>query len=126
MVPGMTAPLSLMNASGKPCVVFLADDRGGGSDPGPTGWPGLKALARWSRQTVLNTMRDRIGSYVPAIDLVLEHRRLVLVETSSARAVAWQRALSAGTAPIIALVPPELALGVPIRTSSGKARGRLN
>lgn len=111
--PGLAAPLDLMNASGKPCVVFVADDRGGGSDPGPLGWPELDDLARWSRQTILNTMQDQIGSYVLAIDFVLEHQRLVLVETSSARAAAWQRALSAGTAPVIALVPPETALALP-------------
>ena len=113
LVPGMAAPLGLMNTFGKPIVVFIADDRGGGSDPGPLGWPQLDDLARWSRQTVLNTMRDRVGSYIPAIDLALEHRRLVLVETTSARAAAWERALSAGTAPIIALVPPEIALASP-------------
>jgi len=113
LVPGMAAPLDLMTASGKPIVVFVADDRGGGADPGPAGWPELDDLARWSRQSILNTMRDRVGSYVPAIELVLEHKRLLLVETSSARAAAWQRALSVGTAPIIALVPPEVALAVP-------------
>jgi len=113
LVPGMAAPLGLMNKSGKASVVFIADDRGGGHDPGPAGWPGLNDLARWSRQTILNTMRDRIGTYVPAIELVLEHKRLVLVETASARAAAWERALSLGTAPIIALVSPEIALAVP-------------
>ncbi len=126
LVPGMAAPLDLMTGSGKPCVVFVADDCGGGGNPGPVGWPELDTLARWSRQTILNTMRDQVGSYVPAIDVVLEHKRLVLVETSSARAVAWQRALSAGTAPIIALVPPGIALAVPNRTRSSKTRGRLN
>ncbi len=113
LVPGMAAPLGLMNKSGKASVVFIADDRGGGHDPGPAGWPGLNALARWSRQTILNTMRDRVGSYVPAIDIVLEHKRLVLVETAPARLAAWERALSVGTAPIIALVPPEIAVAVP-------------
>ena len=110
---GIAAPLALMNGSGKPCVVFVADDRGGGADPGPAGWPELDTLARWSRQTILNTMRDRVGSYGPAIDLVLEHKRLVLVETTPARVAAWKRALSAGTAPIIALVQPEVALNLP-------------
>ncbi len=113
LVPGMAAPLGLMNKSGKASVVYIADDRGGGHDPGPAGWPGLNALARWSRQSILNTMRDRVGSYVPAVDIVLEQKRLVLVETAPARLAAWERVLSVGTAPIIALVPPEIALAVP-------------
>jgi len=113
LTPGMVAPLDLMDGSGKPIVVFLADDRGGSVDPGPAGWPELDDLACWSRQSILNTMRDRVGSYVPAVDIVLEHKRLVLVETAPARLAAWERALSVGTAPIIALVPPEIALAVP-------------
>ncbi len=113
LTPGMAAPLDLMNASSKPIVIFIADDRGSGVDPGPVGWPELDDLARWSKQSILNTMRDRVGSYVPALDIVLEHKRLVLVETASARLAAWERALSIGTAPIIALVPPEVALAVP-------------
>lgn len=73
----------------------------------------MSAPPRWSRQTILNTMREQVGTYVPAIELVLEHERLLLVETAPARLPAWERTLSVGTAPIVALVPPEIALAVP-------------
>lgn len=120
LVPGMAAPLGLMNKSGKASVVFIADDRGGGHDPGPAGWSDLDQLARWARQLVINPLREEIGSYIPAVAVALEHQRLVLIETAVSRVAAWQRAFSATKAPVVVLVSLEVALSLP--TKIGKVR----
>ncbi len=102
---GQTAPLSALDRSRAPAVVLIGDDVADGHDPGPVGWPNLQRIMRWGRFALINATGGRALHYEAAVDLARLHRKVILVETGTARAAGWLAQCQAAHVPAIELRP---------------------
>lgn len=102
---GQHAPLSAIKKSNAPAIVVIGDDAADGLDPGPSGWPCTGRLIRWANRGLINATGGTVEDYRGAVVLAIHCRRLLLVETGSARAMQWQRLFAAAGKPTINLHP---------------------
>lgn len=105
---GQTPPLSKLNHTQLPAIVLLTDDDDA-TRLGPDGWPHAARILRWARGAMLHGTGGQPGHYKLAVLGALQHRRLVLVETSSAQLGAWATMAFRTIAPgrILVLQPPD-------------------
>ena len=104
---GQNAPLSTLNKAGIPAIVVIGDDAADGLNPGPSGWPCTGRLIRWATHGLINATGGRVEDYRSAVALAVHCKRLVLVETGSARAGEWLRLFVAAGKPTINLHPTD-------------------
>ena len=110
---GQNAPLSTLNKAGIPAIVVIGDDAADGFDPGPSGWPCTGRLIRWAKRGLINATGGTVEDYRSAVAMAVHCRRLVLVETGSARAADWLRLFVAAGKPTINLHPVDGVHPVP-------------
>jgi hypothetical protein len=77
----------------RPTLVIIGDDDY--RSTGPAGWKCAKAMLRWSRWTCLHAAGVQVEQYRALVAATILHRRMMLVETSSAMLPAWSAALQA-------------------------------
>jgi hypothetical protein len=98
------APMRTMERSLRPVIMVLGDDDYAAT--GPSGWAGWQRLSYWARGAVVHATGADIVSYRMAIGLALVARRFLLIETDSAHAHDWGRALHRRNIPAVGLLPP--------------------
>jgi len=104
---GHSAPLRMLDRAKAPAVVVVGDDFADGFDPGPAGWPGLPRVARWARLAVINATGGRRDHYARFVQFAVESRKMLLIETGTARADAWLDVLRSARVPTIVLRPED-------------------
>jgi hypothetical protein len=72
----------------RPSVLLIGDDDG--MDRGPAGWPGVEKAITWGRWFLLHGAAAERHHYELAIAAAHLHRRVVVIECSSATMPAWQ------------------------------------
>lgn len=72
----------------RPILVILGDDDA--SPTGPAGWHDAERLVRWARFIALHAAGAEPQHYAAAVLATQTHRRLLLIETSTAQLEAWQ------------------------------------
>lgn len=87
--------------------MVIGDDAADGFDPGPAGFPGLPRLMRWVRFAVVNATGGVRQHYETFVALTIERRKLVLVETGTARADAWVGVCRRAEVPMLVLKPED-------------------
>jgi len=102
---GQTAPLGALDRSRAPAVVLIGDDVADGLDPGPAGWPTVPRIMRWARFCLINATSGHALHYGVTVELARLHRKVVLVETGTARAADWLALCQAAHVPAIELRP---------------------
>lgn len=102
---GTTAPLKVLDRARMPAVVLVGDDFADGLDPGPAGWPGLPRLTRWARLAVVNATGGVREHYEQFVTLAVGHRKLLVIETGTARADAWLAVCRVAEVPTIVMRP---------------------
>lgn len=105
----MTDPAAAWPAAGlarlpQPVVVIVGDDPGGDGARGPLGWKAAERMRRWCRWAMIHGAGGEAAHYAAAGDAAAMAGRVLLVETSSAHAVAWRKYL--GVPGLIVLPPP--------------------
>jgi len=99
-------PLRALTRAGQPAVVVVGDDFADGTDTGPDGWGCAKRLTRWARRAIIHATGGTADDYRGAVLVALQCRRLVLVETGTARVLAWHHLFATAGVSTINLVPP--------------------
>jgi hypothetical protein len=74
-----------------PALVLLGDDDHATPD-GPDTWPLAPRVLRWARFVVVHGGAGRPEHYEHVVALTAVHRRVVMIECSSASILAWQAA----------------------------------
>ncbi len=74
-----------------PALALLGDDDHSPLD-GPDSWPIAPRVLRWARFVVIHGGAGRPEHYEHVLSLTAVHRRVVMVECSSANILAWQTA----------------------------------
>jgi hypothetical protein len=92
--PHASVPIGMLKRSQRPTVVVIGDDPGD-AGLGPSGWGAPQRLLKWSRCVVLHAAGGTVQNYRVVVDLTLRSRRLLLIETTSARQAEWASALLA-------------------------------
>lgn len=85
--PGYRVPNRLMNEHDRPLVVWLAGDVD--PDPGPDGFPQATRLFRWARAALIHGAGGLPWHYDWVASTAIHARRVLLVETGSARLPEW-------------------------------------
>lgn len=75
----------------RPVVVLIVDDPdiGEGVALGPDQWPLARRLAYWARMVIVHGAEGEAQHYRAAVEAAERYRRVALVETSAAMAMAW-------------------------------------
>jgi|tagenome__1003787_1003787.scaffolds.fasta_scaffold20713806_1 hypothetical protein len=92
-----------LNRSKRPMIVLLGDDDGAGS--GPTGFRSWRRLRTWAGCGLIHAAAADVSSYSVAVALATLQGKLLLVETSAARAPEWVDALRASRIPAVGVLP---------------------
>ena len=74
-----------------PALALLGDDDHATPD-GPDTWPIAQRALRWARFVLIHGGVGRPEHYEYAIALAVAHRRLLMIESSSANVPAWRAA----------------------------------
>lgn len=102
---GASVPLSALDRARMPALVLVGDDVGDGLDAGPRGWPGAKRLMRWARVAVVHASGGDRETYKQLVHLTLLHRKLLVIETGTARSDAWLGLCQAAKVPTVIVKP---------------------
>jgi pimeloyl-ACP methyl ester carboxylesterase len=78
-----------MKRGRRPVLIILGDDDHQAT--GPAGWPQAERLLRWARLVVLHGAGGEPQHYAAAVLAAQEHRRVLMIETSSGQIEAWRR-----------------------------------
>ncbi len=105
MLPGHRADFACLAQARRPCLIIVGDDAGDGRPDGPDVWPDTKRLVRWANRAVVNAAAAKVEHYEAALASALECDRLVLVETSSARALEWEGLFASDGKPTLTIYP---------------------
>jgi hypothetical protein len=98
------APMRTIEQSLRPVVMLLGDDDY--RSTGPSGWAAWQRLSYWARGAMVHATGGDAPSYRMAIGMALVTQRFLLIETASAHAHDWGRALHRRNIPALGLVPP--------------------
>jgi hypothetical protein len=90
--PSAPAPMARLKRSQRPTIVVVGDDPGTDGF-GPDGWVATKKLLRWTDYAVLHAAGGSVETYRKIVTLTVHWRRLLLIESSTAREAEWARAL---------------------------------
>lgn len=102
--PAAAWPAGILARLALPVVLVVGDDPGGENARGPLAWKAAERMRRWCRWAMIHGARGEAAHYAAAGDAAASVGRVVLVETSSAHAVAWRKYL--GAPGLIVLPPP--------------------
>lgn len=84
---GATVPMRRLKTLDRPALVQIGDDDD--TPTGPSGWPQAERLLRWCRFCVLHAAGAEPVHYAAAAMAALVHRRVLLIETTTAHERAW-------------------------------------
>jgi hypothetical protein len=87
----------------RPIIVMVGDDDH--ASTGPAGWPGIGGLLRWAAAVVIYSAPGDAAAYEALVSFAVAHRKVLVIETNSAKAGAWI-ASAPVTAQLLAIVPP--------------------
>lgn len=91
VAPKVQAPLAKVDAWQRPALLTLDDVFHG--DVGPAEWIGLRKLLAWPRWIIIQTVPPVAGMYRLVIGGAIELRKVLLIDCSPARVLAWDRAI---------------------------------
>ncbi len=80
-----------MAAARLPAIAMIGDDDEG-AEQGPDTWPVAARLLRWARFVVIHGGAGYSKHYEHVVTLALIHRRVLMIECSSANVAAWNEA----------------------------------
>lgn len=86
--PDQAAPVSRLDRTGRPALLLISDDDDI-TRRGPDGWVGAVRALRWANAVIVHAAAGLAHHYDIAVEGTLAHRRMVVVETSSALAQSW-------------------------------------
>lgn len=89
--------------SDRPSLILVGDDDYQGI--GPAGWAGINVVLRWAEAVVVNGTGGDPSDYERFVAITKTHRRLALIETSSAAAPEWRDAAANCCRRVLALLP---------------------
>lgn len=104
---GAKIPLRILDRAKMPSVVLIGDDYGDGLDLGPAGWPGLPRVTRWARLAIINATGGVREHYEQFVTFATDYRKLLVVETGTARADAWLDVCRVARVPTIVMRPED-------------------
>lgn len=105
-------PKALLEASMRPTVALLGDDDY--ASTGPTGWTCFRRLGYWAKAALVHATGADIASYRAAVGMAMASDRFLLIETNSAFAHEWARALHKRNIQTIGLLPPDGQHPIPL------------
>ena len=78
----------------RPVLVLIGDDDHASS--GPSGWPNVQRLLRWSAGVIVHAGPGHPEHYAAAVEDAVTFRQVVFVETSAEYANVWLKAVPPG------------------------------
>jgi hypothetical protein len=107
--PRTPAPMKTLKRSALPVLAII------GADPGdegtrPTEWLALRRLADWATFGIVHGSGGTVENYKLAVELARLHRRVLMIECTSARAQEWGMALlrhRPRPVPCVAILPTD-------------------
>ncbi|WP_376092799.1 hypothetical protein ACE7GA_24330 [Roseomonas sp. CCTCC AB2023176] len=86
---GARVPSRILEPAGPPTVVIIGADPGHDAPPGPLDFPQLARMLRWSAAVMVHAAGGMRAHYASAVDAVRCRRRVLVIETCSAREEDW-------------------------------------
>lgn len=91
-VPGTAAPMKFLRRATLPAIAVISDDPGD-AGLGPSAWLATRRLVEWGAFAIVHAAAGTVADYRDFVTLAALHRRLLLIECSTARADEWAAVL---------------------------------
>ena len=91
--PTVAAPMKTLRHMAIPTIVIVGDDPRDDASQGPAGWLPFRRLLQWGSYAVLHAAAGEVAHYRAIAELTVLHRRLILIETTTADLDAWAQRL---------------------------------